>query len=346
MQVGDFHRQGLGSQAKTVTDGAVAVVLIPLKILANPVGFRLAIAALHIRDNPFEGARNFVNSPALVIAKLDLLIHGPIKHDHLRFLWQVTPRGGGFEFVVLGNRLYCLHEIRRFTFRPRCKSPLVKADALVRYDQATVEVQFNPEATTIRTSPERRVEGKQTGFDLGDGKSADRTGVFFGKHVALGALVRNFQHSDAVGKVQSRTEAIRQAPLHPWLNHHAVYNHVDVMAELFVERRRFLKLVKLAVNLNTLETLLAKLGEFLAVFAFAIPHDGGQQIGTRPLLHRSDPVHHVRNLLRFDRQTSRWRIRCANASKQQAHIVVDFRDRANGGARVLRCGLLFNRNRR
>jgi hypothetical protein len=112
MQVGDFHRQGLGSQAKTVTDGAVAVVLIPLKILANPVGFRLAIAALHIRDNPFEGARNFVNSPALVIAKLDLLIHGAIKHDHLRFLGQLAPRGSRFEFVMLGNRLDCLQEIR------------------------------------------------------------------------------------------------------------------------------------------------------------------------------------------------------------------------------------------
>ncbi len=51
------------------------------------------------------------------------------------------------------------------------------------------------------------------------------------------------------------------------------------MAELLVECRRFVQLIKRTINFDTLKTLFAQLNEFLAVFALAVADDGGQQIG-------------------------------------------------------------------
>ena len=49
--------------------------------------------------------------------------------------------------------------------------------------------------------------------------------------------------------------------------------------------------------------------------------------------------------LRLDRQAGGRRIRHAGAGPEQAHIVVDFGDGADRGARVLRGGFLLDRNR-
>jgi hypothetical protein len=114
------------------------------------------------------------------------------------------------------------------------------------------------------------------------------------------------------------------------------------MAELLVERGGLVELVELPVDLHALEALLAQLEEFLAVFALPVAHDGGQQVGARPLLHRHDAVDHVLDLLRLDGQASGGGIGRAGAGEEKAEVVVDLRHRADGGAGVFRRGLLFD----
>ena len=48
------------------------------------------------------------------------------------------------------------------------------------------------------------------------------------------------------------------------------------MAEFFVERRRFVQIIKLAINFDTLKALFAQLGEFFAVLALPVAHNGCQ----------------------------------------------------------------------
>ena len=118
------------------------------------------------------------------------------------------------------------------------------------------------------------------------------------------------------------------------------------MAQLLVQHRGIFQLVKGAVDLDALKALLAQIQEFLAVFALAVAHDGGQQIGAGAFGHCHHGIDHVLHLLRGDRQAGRGRKRRADAGKQQPHVIVDLGDRADGRAGVFRGGLLFDGNGR
>ena len=127
-------------------------------------------------------------------------------------------------------------------------------------------------------------------------------------------------------------------------HHDAVDHHVDVVLELLVERRRVGDLVELAVDLHALEAALHEVGELLAVLALAAAHHRRQQIEPRALGQRHHPVDHLRHGLAFDRQAGRGRIGHADARPQQPHVVVDLGDGADGRARVVRGGLLLDRD--
>ena len=106
------------------------------------------------------------------------------------------------------------------------------------------------------------------------------------------------------------------------------------------------KLIEGAVDLDALKTLLEPFGELLLVLALAAAHDRRQQIEPRALGQRQHAVDHLRHDLAFDRQSRRGRIGHADARPQQAHVVVDLGDGADGGARVFRRRLLLDRDRR
>ena len=84
---------------------------------------------------------------------------------------------------------------------------------------------------------------------------------------------RGLEDRDAVGEVERGAEAVGEPRLEPLAHDDAVHDHVDVVAELLVERRRVVELVELAVHLDPLEALLAQLEELLAVFALPVAHD-------------------------------------------------------------------------
>ena len=104
-------------------------------------------------------------------------------------------------------------------------------------------------------------------------------------------------------------------------------------------------LVELAVDLDALVALLEVLGELLAVLALAAAHHRRQHVDARALGQRQHAVDHLRDGLALDRQPGRGRIGHADARPEQPHVVVDFGDGADGGARVLRGGLLLDRDR-
>ena len=166
---------------------------------------------------------------------------------------------------------------------------------------------------------------------------------FLGRGVTLGR-VGVVGIGDAVGQFQRRFQAVGQACLQPFADHHAVDHDLDVVLELLVQVRRFVDVVQLAVDADALKPLLREGGDFLFVFALAATHDRGQQVQPRARLHGHDAVDHFRHGLAFDRQARGRRMGDADPREQQAHVIVDFRDRADGGARVARRRLLFDGN--
>ena len=215
---------------------------------------------------------------------------------------KVFPRRRHVEFIVACDGFDGLAEIGRLALAPRSDGPVIDLERGIRHHEAFVEEQLLPQTVTGRTGPEGRVEGKQARLDFWDGEARHRTGEVFRERLTLRLAFfrRGLQNGDPVGEVERGAQAIRQPRFQPLAHDDPVDHHVDVVAELLVQNRGFLQLVEGSVHLDALETLLAKLLKLLAIFALAVAHDGGQQIGARALFHLHDPVDHVLHLLRLD----------------------------------------------
>ena len=119
-------------------------------------------------------------------------------------------------------------------------------------------------------------------------------------------LVGEFGDRHAVREPQRRLNGIREPCLHVFAHDDAVHHNIDVVGELFVERRNVGDLVERAIDLHTLEALLHQLGEFLTIFALAAPHDRREQIESRPFFQFHHPVYHLGNRLALDWQAGGW----------------------------------------
>ncbi len=140
--------------------------------------------------------------------------------------------------------------------------------------------------------------------------------------------------------------AIGQACGHVRAHNDAVDDDVDVVLVFLVELRRVQDLGEFAVHLDALKTLLHQLGKLLAELALAALDEWGEQIQPRAFSQRHDAVDHLRDGLALDRQTGGRRVRDADARKQQAHVVVDLGDGADGRARIAAGGFLLDGDRR
>ena len=261
---------------------------------------------------------------------------------------QIFPTGIRVEFIVLGNGLNRLKEVRAFAFSPRGECAVVDFECGIRDDQPLVKEQFHAKAVTIRAGPKGRVEREKTWLNFWNGETANGASELFRECVTLGiALGRSgFQDGDTIRQIKRSAQAVGQPCFHAFAHDDPVHDHINVMAEFLVERWWFIQLIELAVNLYPLEPLLAQFNEFFAVFAFAVTDDGGQKVCACAFFHAHDPVNHILHLLRLNRQTRRRAVGCADAGKQQPHVVIDFRYCSHGRARIFRRCFLLNRDRR
>ena len=137
------------------------------------------------------------------------------------------------------------------------------------------------------------------------------------------------------------SEFASRVPISP-LHNKAIDHDVDVVGELLVERLDVADFVEGAVDLDPLVALLQQLGEFLAVLALAAAHQRRQHVDARAFRQFENTVDHLADGLAFNGQSGGRRIGDADARPQQAHVVVDLGDGADGRAGVLRGGLLLD----
>ena len=238
-------------------------------------------------------------------------------------------------------------------------APLRKRGVAVGDHQIGVDMLLDAEPAAFRAGAERIVEREQPRLDLRNGEAGHRAGEFLGEDQALGVgiaaaiggragrlRVGQFDHRQAVGELEALLERIRQPRADVAAHHQAVDHHVDVVGEFLVERLDVADLVEGAVDLDALVALAQEFGELLAVFALAAAHDRRQHVDARAFRQRQHAVDHLRHGLAFDRQAGGRRVGHADARPQQAHVVVDLGDGADGRARIFRGGLLLDRNRR
>ncbi len=102
----------------------------------------------------------------------------------------------------------------------------------------------------------------------------------------------------------------------------------------------------LAVDDGAAEALRLQLAEQLEVLALAAADDRREHLEAGALVAVQDAVDDLLRRLAGDRLAARGAVRTADPGVEQAQVVVDLGDRADGRARVARGGLLVDRDRR
>ncbi len=362
----DLHRERLRLQAIAVAGLAGRRGHVTLDFLARPLALGFLVAPLEILDHALEGFAHLISAQPVVIGETHLLVAGAVEDHGARLLGQFAPGLVEPEFVVLAERLQGLEIIGRARFRPRGDGALAQAQARVGNDERGVDRQVAPEAAAGGAGAKRVVEREQPRLDLRDRETRDRAGEFgreengrmassewrMGgraiRHFAIrySPLLRDLDDREPIRQLQRRLETLGEAARHVGPDDEPIDHDFDVVLELLVERGRVGDLVEFAVDLHPLKAALHEIGDFLAIFAFAAADDRRQQIEPRALGQGQHAVDHLADGLAFDRQAGGGRIGNADARPEQAHVIVDFRHRADGRARVLRRRLLLDRDRR
>ena len=193
-----------------------------------------------------------------------------------------------------------------------------------------------------RTRAIGAVEGEHARAEFLDGDAAVRAGVIHGEEQF--ALVHHVHDDQAAGALRRRLDGIRQTALEllAGADNQAVNDDFNRVLLLFVQRRHFFQPVQLAVHPHARETALARLLEHFDMFALFAADDGRQHHQLRAFGVGDDCVHHLVNGLLADFLAALRAMRMPHARIKQAQIIVDFRHRADGRARIAAGGFLVN----
>ena len=202
-----------------------------------------------------------------------------------------------------------------------------------------------PEAVAFWAGAHRVVEGKQAWLQLGQRIAAYRAGELGRKQMFL-ARVHFHRQRAAVGVAQRGLETFGQALLGICAHLETIDHHFDGVLLVLVELGHGVDFVDFAIHPNPHETLRAQLGEEFEVFTLAPHHQRRQDHQLGVFRQRQHRVDHLRHRLRGQRNAVFRALRIADAGIQQAQVIVDFSDRADGRARVVAGGFLLDGNRR
>ena len=147
--------------------------------------------------------------------------------------------------------------------------------------------------------------------------------------------VHGGNNSDAVSKADGGLEGLGQPLLQILAHLEAVNHYFNAVLTLLVERWRFVQFVDASIDACAHKALGAQLVDQCQVLALAIAQHRGQQHQLAAFGHGQYLVDHL-----ADGLGGQWQIVVrahgrAHPGKQQAQVVVNFGDGADGGARVV-----------
>ncbi len=148
----------------------------------------------------------------------------------------------------------------------------------------------------------------------------------------------------AIGQIERGLEGFRQALLQVVADLDAIDDDTDVVLALLVERRHVVQLDGIAVDHRAHEPLGSQLADQLLVLALAALDHRRQQHQPGALGQCQYLVDHLRDRLGLELFVVVRAPRRPGASEQQAQVVVDLGDRADGGAGVVRGRFLLDGN--
>ena len=182
------------------------------------------------------------------------------------------------------------------------------------------------------------VERKQSGSKFLETQIAIGTSVLGGIKHLFAVKIGNHK---SFGKFDCVFDCVGYAPLRSVLDDDTVDNHAYVVLHVFVEFYFFVEGIVCSVNSHTHVTCTLKLFEFFAIFALSASDDGRDELQLCALSFHNFVTNLIHRLT-LDFTSAFWAMWRAYSCKKQAEIIVDFRHRTDGGARIVRGGFLVD----
>ena len=144
---------------------------------------------------------------------------------------------------------------------------------------------------------------------------------------------------DAVGQPQRRLHRLGEALLSRRLDCNPINDDVDVVLALLIQRWHLSKPMNVSIHPYSGEAIGRQLSEQLDVLAFASTNHRGEDLKLSTLVERHEAVDNLLRGLTADELAAHRAVGLTDAGPEQAQIIMNLCDGANGRARVAGRGL-------
>ncbi len=351
-------RRAVQARAVAVRAGAQAEVLGEL--LAHRRRFGLAVPPLEVRQDALEAmlaAREL--AAGFRIAELDLFLAAAVEQQLPHFFGQLVPGLLDVEAEVLRERLDHV-EVMRIAPVPAAHGAARERQVRMRDDARRIEELLVAEAVAGGACAGRVVEGEHLRLEqrhavaaLGAGVAVREQQLGLRARRGLGGScccagvggVGEREARSAAGEPQRGLERFGEPLARIGPDAQPVHHGLDAVLAFRVELRRGVDLADAAIDAHTHEALRLQLLEHLGVLALAVRDHRSEQQRGAALGQLQHLVHHLADRLRRELDAMLGAARDAGARIQQAQVVVDLGDGADGRARVVRGRLLLDGDR-
>ena len=199
-------------------------------------------------------------------------------------------------------------------------------------------------------APYGRVEGERARLELLERQVVVQAREVLGEgalavRVVVGQ-VDEVEDDEAAAELQRGLDRVGEPALGRLLDRQAVDDHLDGVLLLLLELRRLGQRMDDAVDAGPAEALGLQVGEQVDVLPLAAADHRREHLEAAALLELEDPVDDLAGLLAGDDAAALRAVRDAGPGVEQAEVVVDLGDRADGRAGVLAGRLLVDADRR
>ena len=347
------HRQGLGPQPQAAAAFAGHQLQVFLQLLAD--GFAAGIAQLPLQDrqDPLEGPHVAL---ALAVAAVgldgDRLLAALQQHPPL-VVAELVPGGLEFEAVGLPHAEQQREVVAVLLVAPGGDGGIHRQGG-VGHHPLHGELAQVADAVAVGAGTVGAVEGEEAGRELLHHGAVHGAGEVFGVEPfplhpfrqLLAGLGNHLHQGQALAALQGGAQGVGEAFVDALASHQPVDHHLDVVGVVLVELDVVGQLAHLAVDPHPGEAFGHEAGQQLHVGALLAPHHRSQQLVAGAVGEGEDLVHHLVDGLGPDRAAALGAVGFTGPAEQQAEIVLDLGDRADGGAGVVAGRLLVDRDGR
>ena len=344
---GHEHSAGFRSEPGAVAVRAGLGSHVGFNHIARAVGFGFTVAALEVRDYAFEWAPVIHLTALAHIGEIDFFGTGAVQDFVSEWFGQIFP-GDMLAFAVViadGEQRPFIKAIDHTAHVPGLDSAVKDRTFDIGYDQVGVDLHHAANTGTGRACPMGVIEGKHPGCEFFKTDAAVDTGEVFALECFFWIGVTDLapDADNALSELEAGFHGIGEPLAEAGLDDKPVDDDIDIVFDIPFEVDLFVNGTHFAIDPYADIAHAFNFIEDFLISTFSLAHEGSHQLHFGSFRECEDPVYDALGRLRFDGFAADMAVGFAKTRKQQAEVVIDFRNGADGGTGVsIAPGLVFS----